>query len=379
MIRIRRAVEEDLDALLRLERSFPTDRLDRDRYRALLDRPGATVLVAETEGRVRAGVVLLWRRNASAGRLYSIAVDPECRGRGLGARLLRASEETAIRRGLSVMSLEVREDNSGARAFYRKHGYRDHARLRRYYEDGAGGVRMRKELAPAILPPVELEVPYYPQSQDFTCGPACLMMAMKREDPALELTPTLELTLWKEATLIYMTSGLGGCGPMGLAVAARRRGFEVEVARAGRGVPFLKSVRARSKREVITLMYQALSREAAALGVRTEHFKFGHRALVQAMHRGVVPIVLMSTYRLHGIRAPHWVVVTGYRDGKVSFHDPYEGFYVHDVRWARHVTVEAGEFERMSAYGKGADRSAVLVGRRSRPHPDFKSAARKGP
>jgi len=262
------------------------------------------------------------------------------------------------------MSLEVRTDNTGGVAFYERHGYRVTKALPGYYEDGGAGVRMARALVTPGSGRIRLDVPYHAQSQEFTCGPACLMMAMKREDPDLALTRTLELILWKEATLVFMTSGLGGCGPMGLAVAARRRGFEVEVILSDHRTPFLSTVRTRAKKDVITLMHRALRREAVARGVKVDAFNFGFRSLAQAMRRGMVPIVLISTFRQHRVRAPHWVVVTGFDGEHVSFHDPYEAFYVNDVRRGRNVMVPVAEFDRMAAYGKRLTRSAVLIGPR---------------
>ncbi len=367
MLRVRRATEEDLDALLRLEESFPTDRFGREQLRYLLTRANATTFVLEDDRGVLGAAVMLWRRNAGVGRLYSIVVDPARRGKGLGARLLRAAEEATARRGLHRVSLEVREDNAGARAFYRRHGYGVVEPLPRFYEDGADGVRMVKDLDAPEAGPVRLEVPYYAQSQEFTCGPACLMMAMKREDPVLPLSRTLELTLWKEATLIFMSSGLGGCGPMGLAVAARRRGFAAEVILTGRLTPFLSSVRTEKKKEAVRLIHHALRREAMVLGAKVDSFNFTFSTLALGMRRGLVPIVLISTFRLHRVRSPHWVVVTGFDGTHVTFHDPYEGFYEHDNRKARNVKVPVGEFERMSAYGKDLTRCVVLVGPREDP------------
>jgi hypothetical protein len=65
------------------------------------------------------------------------------------------------------------------------------------------------------------------------------MMAMKYHNPALGLDRLLELRLWKEATQIFMTSGLGGCGPFGLVVAAQRRGYRAGVVLSDRQTPFL--------------------------------------------------------------------------------------------------------------------------------------------
>ena len=55
-------------------------------------------------------------------------------------------------------------------------------------------------------------------------------MAMKALDPKSDFSRTHELQLWREANTIFMGSdGHGGCGATGLALAAHRRGFEVEV------------------------------------------------------------------------------------------------------------------------------------------------------
>ena len=45
--------------------------------------------------------------------------------------------------------------------------------MRGYYEDGGDALRFEKPLAPA---PAALEAapPYFHQSTEFTCGPACI-------------------------------------------------------------------------------------------------------------------------------------------------------------------------------------------------------------
>ncbi|HEY6325961.1 MAG TPA: GNAT family N-acetyltransferase [Candidatus Cybelea sp.] len=57
-----------------------------------------------------------------------MAVDPECRGSGVGAALLAAAEDEARRRGLPYMALMVTEDNAGARRLYERGGYRTERR-----------------------------------------------------------------------------------------------------------------------------------------------------------------------------------------------------------------------------------------------------------
>ena len=92
---------------------------------------------------------------------------------------------------------------------------------------GSGG-----DEVPHVLP-----VPYQRQRYEFTCGPAAVMMALRHFDPRVKLDRTLELQLWREATLIFMTSGIGGCGPMGLAAAAAARGLVARVVIERAGTP----------------------------------------------------------------------------------------------------------------------------------------------
>jgi predicted double-glycine peptidase len=213
-------------------------------------------------------------------------------------------------------------------------------------------------------PGIRLAVPYYAQTLEFTCGPACLMMAMKYHDPRLTLDRSLELILWKEATLIFMTSGLGGCGPFGLAVAAQRRGFQARVVLADQQTAFLASVRSQEKKDVIRLVDAQLRAEAQALGVTQEYFNFTFEDIARAIRQNAIPIVLISTYRLHRVKAPHWVVVTGFDRRNVYFHDPYEGFYTGQ---AQHVRIAIPEFRRLRRYGKAVNKSVIFVSRAHNP------------
>jgi [ribosomal protein S18]-alanine N-acetyltransferase len=146
----------DLDALLDLERqAFTADRLSRRSLRHFLASPRATLIVAETTGKLAGCALLLYRRGSKLARLYSIAIAAEFHRRGLARSLLAAAEETAIRRGRRVMRIEVREDNAGAISLYQKSGYRLFGRHRSYYDDRADALRFEKPLGTA-RPPARL-------------------------------------------------------------------------------------------------------------------------------------------------------------------------------------------------------------------------------
>lgn len=149
-VAIRRAVPADVPGMVDLENSvFATDRLSRRSLRTLIARPSACILVAEAEGRLMGALVILYRRSTRLARLYSLSVDPAMRGAGLGSRLLAAAEDDARARGASAMRLEVRSDNAGAIALYRRHGYRHMGNRESYYADGGDALRFGKTLLPS--------------------------------------------------------------------------------------------------------------------------------------------------------------------------------------------------------------------------------------
>ncbi|MEW5424702.1 GNAT family N-acetyltransferase [Amorphus sp. 3PC139-8] len=146
-VTIRRAGIADLPALETLEQaSFASDRLSRRSLRTLIARPSASVLVAETAQGLAGSVLVLFRRNTRAGRVYSLAVRPEARGAGIAAMLMAAAEREAASRGAEVIRLEVRADNPPAIALYRKLGYRQIGHRKAYYQDGEDALRFGKSL-----------------------------------------------------------------------------------------------------------------------------------------------------------------------------------------------------------------------------------------
>ena len=150
-VRVRVAKARDLDALLALEhRVFSTDRLSRRSLRHFIQAPTAAMIVAEGEGGQLAGTaIVLFRPRSTVARLYSIAVAPAMSGRGVAPTLLAKAEAIARRRGCAVMRLEGHVTNHAAIARYRKEGYQQFGRLRRYYDDGGDALRFEKPLTAA--------------------------------------------------------------------------------------------------------------------------------------------------------------------------------------------------------------------------------------
>jgi ribosomal protein S18 acetylase RimI-like enzyme len=150
---IRPARARDLDAIVALENAcFQGDRIARPSFRRHVGGTGGVILVDVERGWIRGYVLLFFRTKSSVARLYSIAVDGEARGCGVGRRLLTAAERKAVKRRRTVMRLEVRKDNAASLALFRGAGYREFAETEGYYEDGMSALRFEKALGRAARP-----------------------------------------------------------------------------------------------------------------------------------------------------------------------------------------------------------------------------------
>ena len=96
---IRDAILDDVPALVDLEtRCFEIDRLSARSFRRFLTKGKATLLAnvdEEEGGRLNAYALVLFHPNTSLARLYSLAVEPSLRGRGIARALLAAPSQPA--------------------------------------------------------------------------------------------------------------------------------------------------------------------------------------------------------------------------------------------------------------------------------------------
>jgi ribosomal protein S18 acetylase RimI-like enzyme len=360
---IRPAELTDIPALVAIEnRSFDTDRLSQRSFRYLLSRGhAATIVEVGKDGEIRGYAMVLFSRGTSLARLYSIAVDPDHRGQGRGTTLLRAAEVAARDNDAAYMRLEVRVDDTPTQRLYYNEGYRKFAVQHHYYDDDVDAIRMEKPLGPRLDPSLA-RVPYYSQSLEFTCGPAALLMAMHAIDPAIAVDETAELRLWRESTTIYMTSGHGGCSPLGLAVAAVHRGFRVEVWLSQKEPLFVNSVRSEKKKEVIRLVEEDFRMEAREQNIPINYRPLPVKAMRQKFEEGGIPVVLISSYRFDREKTPHWVVVTGFDDKFAYLHDPFiDPEQEKSAMDCMQIPVPLSDFERMARYGRSQQKAALVI------------------
>ena len=145
--RIRPANLTDLTELLRLENAcFDGDRLSPRSFRHLLTKGKASTLVWEGGSGLLGYVLTLFHAGTSLGRLYSLAMEPAARGRGIARALVEAAEREARERGCAYLRLEVRTDNQAAKSLYHAMGYRPFEVVADYYEDHADAQRFERVL-----------------------------------------------------------------------------------------------------------------------------------------------------------------------------------------------------------------------------------------
>ena len=321
-IRVRKAARGDTDALIELEhRVFATDRLSRRSLQRFLRSPTAEVIVAQAGSRLAGTAIVLFRPRFLVARLYSIAVAPHMGGRGVGQMLLEAAEAAARARDCRAIRLEVHQTNHTAIARYRKSGYREFARHHGYYEDGGDALRFEKRLVPNPAA-IEAAPPYFHQTTECTCGPACIMMALAWADRTFKPAPAFEFQLWREATTIFTGWGPGGCEPYGMAVACKRHGLRPELFVSCPGPYFLDTVTSADRRRVMQLTQGEFQRQARALDIPSHLTPVNESVLMPAFDAGSVAIVLVSGYHMIPRGKPHWIFAFG-RDGRhVLMHDP---------------------------------------------------------
>jgi len=359
---IRPATPADLPDLVRIENaSFVTDRFSRRNFRYLLTKANACTLVDDEHDRIRGYAMLLFNTGTSLARLYSYAVVPEFRGKGIGQLLVQAAEEEAVQHDCIAIRLEVRQDNLASIRLFEKNGYHPIGTVNDYYEDHMAALRYEKSLAPHLEPDM-VRVPYYEQTLDFTCGPSALLMAMKALQPEIDADRKQELRIWRESTTIYMTSGHGGCGPYGLALAAWHRGFDVEIFVNGKGALFVDSVRSEDKKEVMRLVQEDFVEELKQLPVIINYRPIKVDELQDKFEQGGIPIVLISSYRIYQEKFPHWVVVTGFDEKYIYVHDPFVDY---DAQKSQtdviNMPILKRDFERMARYGKAGQKSVLII------------------
>lgn len=158
-LRVREAERADLLAVFHIEQeSFPQP-WPFSAFEQFLDEPGFLVAQLPEEesgrdpatvgddGRVVGFVVAdtVPNHGEPLGHVKDVAVASECRGEGVGTRLLQRALTVLASTGVSRVKLEVRESNDTARSLYERFGFSHHHTVPRYYDNGEDAHVMIRE------------------------------------------------------------------------------------------------------------------------------------------------------------------------------------------------------------------------------------------
>lgn len=359
---VRPVENRDLEELVELEQtSFSGDRMSRRRFQHWIKASNRVFLVVEKDRKVVAYGLVFLHKGTRLARLYSITVSNLMRGKGVGKMLLLALEQAASERSRFTMRLEVAKDNYSAIKLYENLGYRSFGEYHDYYEDHGDALRMQKRIR--LVDPKQLihPLPWFQQTTEFTCGPAALMMAMAGLNKKIKPCQELELDLWREATTIFMTSGHGGCHPLGLALAAKKRGFKVSTYISTDKPLFLEGVRTEKKKEIMRTVDQQFRRRAKKEKIKLVISDLTQKQIARALKRHHAVIMLISTYLMDGKKAPHWVAVTGVDEECIYVHDPDVDEKLQDALDCHHIPIAREHFAKMSTFGNDRLRTAVIL------------------
>ena len=131
---IRKMTLDDIQSVVELDQiSFSLPWPERSFRFELTDNPASRCWVAEAGGRV-VGMVVAWLFVDEA-HIATIATHPSYRRQGIARQLLIFTLQAAMREGAQSSFLEVRASNLAAQEMYRKFGYVEVGRRKRYYRD----------------------------------------------------------------------------------------------------------------------------------------------------------------------------------------------------------------------------------------------------
>lgn len=372
------AVMADVDALINIEsRCFESDRLSKRQFKYWIKAEHKVLLVAKQDDLVVGYGLVILRKGTSLARLYSIALLSEHRGKGIAAKLIGLLEEACVSHKRAYLRLEVSEKNAVAIALYNAMGYVKFGYYPHYYEDDSNAVRMQKPILQGHNSTRLGAYPYYVQTTDFTCGPAALLMAMAKLDSNITLEQNAELDIWRTATTIFMTSGHGGCHPLGLGVAAVNNGFSATVFLNQQVPLFLAGVRQAHKKTVIAKVEHDFVEKAHKAGVVVDYSDYTSQDIAEALDSGASVLCLLSSYQFDGFKGPHWVAVTHIDENFMYIHDPdadtshdplsHEG--IDERIYKQHVPVSLMNFDSYTRFGKAKLRTALIINKRKQQTP----------
>lgn len=188
------------------------------------------------------------------------------------------------------------------------------------------------------------------QVTDFTCGPHCIALLDRRKKELSSPDVILEeLRIWREANMIFAGSSLPGCGPYGLALAARRRGFKCELW-VHNATSLLAEKTSDVRNRDIQIIMEGYDR-SRVLNSDIEFYEepFDLLDIEDAMKNGASVILLVNS-GAYG----HWILLRKISGDTVKYIDPW----IHSNKLQ---TKSYSQFNAWLRFGRRKIQSALLL------------------
>jgi hypothetical protein len=209
---------------------------------------------------------------------------------------------------------------------------------------------MAKVLGARIKDKMLLDVPHYPQTEDFTSSAACAMMVLKFLKPNFKFRREEEYDIWQEAVNGSVWYG----SKYGLAYALSKRGASVGIMSNTKdeGYERKMAVYENVNLDTLTASFNEIRQKSEQAGIEEEHREVSTTTIKKALSAGQVPIVLIDAKTINSYleSMPHWVVIKGYDTDNFYINDPYSDST---------ITIAASAFK--AALGYEANYHMVLV------------------
>ena len=170
---------------------------------------------------------------------------------------------------------------------------------------------------------VLLDIPHYPQTEDFTSSAACAMMVLKFISPSFKFKREQEYDIWQEAVNGSVWYG----SKYGLAYALAKRGANVGIVSntKNEGYERKMAVYENVNLDTLTASFNEIKQKSESAGVEEDHGVVSLASIKKALSSGHIPIVLIDARIVNSYldSMPHWVVVKGYDKDTFYINDPY--------------------------------------------------------
>jgi Peptidase_C39 like family len=192
---------------------------------------------------------------------------------------------------------------------------------------------------------MRLKIPYYAQTSEFSCGPACVLMIFKFFNSNLKLNRTLEFEVWRQCNMI----GVKGADPFGMSVPLLDAGHEVRLLTQRRSMvdpdlwrSRIQEIRLTPEDEDLTVFGIAENKKRAlGRGLTVVYSRLTVKRVAKSFYEGFIPMALVHMGVVHQLDIPHWVVVTDIGDDHIAFNDPYP------PKGGKNIRVSREEFRQM--------------------------------